>query len=81
MEQTRTLSVLPHSGGQTRQNVSPYSKNEEIYPSSSWQEVQSQVQTDVEKGREMMYDHLTVYHIGQTFEKCSLRYLKFFPFT
>lgn len=51
VEQTHTLSVLPHSVGQTRQNVSPYSKSEEMYSSSSCQEMQSQVQTDIEKGK------------------------------
>lgn len=31
---------------------------------------------DIGKGREMIYGHLVIYHIGQTLEKWSLRSLK-----
>lgn len=79
VEQTCMLSVLPHSVGQRRHHVSANSRSEKMHPNSSWQEVPNQVQTDIEKGREMMYSHLATCHVGQTFEKCSLRYLKFFP--
>ena len=34
---------------------------------------------DIGKGREMIYGHLVIYHIGQTLEKWSLRSLKLVP--
>ena len=57
----------------------PYSRNVGIDSHSLWQELQSQVQMDIGKGRKMIYGHLVIYHIGQTLEKWSLRSLKLVP--
>lgn len=57
----------------------PHSRHVGVDSHSLWQELQSQVQTDIGKGRKMIYGHLVIYHIGQTLEKWSLRSLKLVP--